>query len=74
MPQMHFYVPEAVAEQLRARARALGLPISRYLAVVAGRDVHTGWLPAYFDEVVGGWQGEPLRRQSQGRLEDREGK
>ena len=72
MPQLHFYVPEAVAEQLRARARALGLPVSRYLAVVAGRDVHTGWPPDYFAEVVGGWQGEPLRRPPQGRLDDRE--
>jgi len=69
MPQLHFYVPEAVAEQLRARARALGLPVSRYLAVVAGRDVHTGWPPDYFAEVVGGWQGEPLRRPSQGKLD-----
>lgn len=69
MPQLHFYVPEPVAEQLRARAQAQGLPISRYLAAVACRDVHTGWPPAYFDEVVGGWQGEPLRRPSQGKLE-----
>ncbi len=67
MPQMHFYVPEAVAERLRARAQALGLPVSRYLALVAGRDVHDGWPPDYFDDVVGGWQGEPLRRPPQER-------
>jgi len=34
--QLHFYVPEAVAQQLRARARALGLSVSRYLANVVG--------------------------------------
>ncbi len=72
MPQLHFYVPEAVAEQLRARAQAQGLPISRYLAAVACRDVHAGWPPTYFDDVVGSWQGQPLRRPPQGRLEERE--
>jgi hypothetical protein len=69
---MHFYVSEAIAEHLRARARALGLSVSRYLAVVVGRDVHAGWPPRYFDDVAGRWQGEPLRRLPQGRFEDRE--
>lgn len=72
MPQMHFYVSEAIAERLRAQARALGLSVSRYLAVVVGRDVHNGWSAGYFDSVVGAWQGEPLRRPPQGRNEDRE--
>lgn len=72
MPQMHFYVSEAIAERLRAQARALGLSVSRYLAVVVGRDVHAGWPSGYFDSVVGGWQGEPLRRPPQGRFEGRE--
>ena len=72
MPQMHFYVSEAVADQLRARARALGLSVSRYLAVVVGREVSTGWPANYFADVVGGWQGEALRRPPQADLETRE--
>jgi hypothetical protein len=72
MPQLHFYVPDAVAKQLRARARAVGLSVSRYLASVVGGEVAQGWPAGFFDEVVGGWQGKPLRRSSQGKVERRE--
>lgn len=30
-----------------------------------------GWPPGFFTEVVGGWQGEPLVRESQGEYETR---
>lgn len=30
------------------------------------------WLPGFFDEVLGGWQGEPLTRGPQGEHEARE--
>ena len=72
MPQMRFYVPEQVARRLRSRARALGLTVSKYLAAVVRREVGQGWPPGYFEEVVGGWQGRPLRRPPQGSCEDRE--
>jgi hypothetical protein len=72
VPQLHLYVSEAVAKQLRARARAAGLSVSRYLATVIGAYVGQGWPPRYFDHVVGRWQGRPLRRPSQGKLENRE--
>ena len=72
MPQLHFYVPEAVAKELRARARAAGLPISRYLAAVVGGQAARGWPPGFFEEVVGGWRGKPLRRPPQGTPERRE--
>jgi hypothetical protein len=72
MPQLHFYVPDAVAKQLRARARAVGLSVSRYLATVVGGCVAQGWPPGFFEDVIGGWKGTPLRRASQGKLEKRE--
>ena len=72
MPQMHFYVPEKVAEQLRAKAQAQGMPVSRYLASVVTKDVGQGWPEGYFEKVVGQWQGKPLRRPPQGTLETRE--
>jgi hypothetical protein len=72
MPQLHFYVPEAVAKQLRARARAAGLSVSRYLAAIVGGTATQNWPRRFFDEVVGGWQGKPLRRSSQRKLERRE--
>ena len=72
MPQLHFYVPEDIAKQLRARARAAGMSVSRFLATVVGGEATRGWPPGFFDEVVGGWRGKPLRRSSQGKLESRE--
>ena len=71
MPQLHFYVPEAVAKQLRARARSLGLSVSRYIATIVGAEATQGWPAGFFDDVVGGWQGKPLRRSPQGKLEER---
>ena len=72
MPQLHFYVPETVAKHLRARARAVGLSVSRYLATIVGGETTQGWPPEFFDDVVGGWHGKPLRRSSQRKLEKRE--
>ncbi len=72
MPQLHFYVSEAVAKMLRARARALGLSVSRYLAGVMRREFGQGWPKGYFEDVVGGWSGPPLRRPRQGAGEERE--
>lgn len=31
-----------------------------------------GWSPAFFTEVIGGWQGEPLVREPQGQHEIRD--
>ena len=72
MPQMHFYVPDSIAKILRDRARALGLSVSRYLAGIVRRDLGRGWPEGWFDDVVGCWEGKPLRRPPQGAYEDRE--
>lgn len=31
-----------------------------------------GWMPGFFEEVIGGWVGEPLAREPQGEYETRE--
>jgi len=31
-----------------------------------------GWMPGFFEEVIGGWVGEPLERPEQGDFEIRE--
>ncbi|MBW4592502.1 MAG: hypothetical protein KME46_06170 [Brasilonema angustatum HA4187-MV1] len=31
-----------------------------------------GWMPGFFEEVIGGWVGEPLQRPEQGEFETRE--
>ncbi|MBA3922629.1 MAG: DUF2281 domain-containing protein [Nostocaceae cyanobacterium] len=31
-----------------------------------------GWMPGFFEEIIGGWVGEPLQRPEQGEYESRE--
>ena len=73
MPQLHFYVPEETAEELRKRAEAKGISLSRYLASLVQTEVPSGWPERFFEDVVGGWKGEPLERPQQGKYEEREG-
>ncbi len=73
MPQLHAYVPARLADRLRARARARGVPVSRHLADLIQRDVGSGWPEGFFAEVVGRWRGRALRRPAQGRFEKRAG-
>ncbi len=72
MPQVHTYLPQAIAAKLRSRAAARGLSLSRYLAQILSREVEEGWPPGFFETVVGGWRGEPLQRPDQGELEPRD--
>jgi hypothetical protein len=72
MPQLHVYVPDKVAGLVRERARARGMTVSGYLAELVTREVASDWPGGYFDEVVGGWEGQALRRPEQGRFEKRE--
>ena len=71
MPQLHLYVPEEVANVVRQRARSRRKTVSSYLAEIVCREVAAGWPQDYFDSVVGGWAGRPLRRPPQGRPERR---
>jgi len=70
MPQMHFYVAEPIAKALRDKARRRKVPVSRYLAEVAARDVTNEWPPDYFTKVVGSWKGQGIKRPSQGKLDE----
>ena len=72
MPQMHFYVSEATAQDLRRRAAAAGLSVSRYLAQLVQTPTKQGWPDGYFENILGGWKGEPLERPPQGEHEARE--
>jgi len=70
--QLHFYVPDEIGERIKACAKARGLPVSRYLADLAQREVVQGWPEGFFDRVIGAWHGEPLERPEQGDFENRE--
>jgi len=71
VPQLHLYVPEDVASLVRQRARSRRKTVSSYLAEIVRREVASGWPEGFFDDVVGGWAGKPLRRPGQGRFESR---
>ena len=47
MPQLHCYVPEAVAMQVQKQAAKVGLSVSAYLAELVKHDVSTGWPDGY---------------------------
>ena len=72
MPQLHLYVPEQMGDRIRQEAMAAGLSVSQYLAEVVKRELHPEWPAGFFEEVVGGWQGEPLQRAEQGALDVRD--
>ncbi|MFW6090020.1 MAG: hypothetical protein ACODAB_09725 [Gemmatimonadota bacterium] len=71
MPQLHLYVPEELASEITRRAEALGMSISRFLAEVVRRDIGSAWPEGYFEDVIGGWRGEPLERAAQLDYEER---
>ena len=62
MPQLHCYLPDIVAKEVQLRAKALGMSVSAYLAEVVRRDIRSTWPEGFFEEVVGGWRGAPLKR------------
>ncbi len=73
MPQLHFYVPEPVAKKIKERAAEYGVSTSKYLAELVQKDLDiTDWPEGFFDEVVGGWQGEPLQRPVQENYDTRD--
>jgi hypothetical protein len=72
MAQMHFYVPDALADLIRQRAAQRGLSVSKFLAEVVAHEITDAWPTGYAEEVLGCWQGEPLERSPQGEAEQRQ--
>lgn len=72
MTQLVIEVSDSIAARLRRRAEAQGLSVSQYLEHLLCRELSGEWPPGFFEEVVGGWKGEPLERPSQGNYEHRE--
>ena len=71
MPQLHFYVPDKIAKEIRRRAEQAHLPVSRYLVRLIKQEIRIEWPENYFEGVFGGWEGDPLARESEGKLEKR---
>jgi hypothetical protein len=71
MAQLHFYVPDKFAAEIRKRAEQAHLPVSRFLVDIISREIGTEWPENYFSDIGGGWQGEALNREPEGTLENR---
>lgn len=71
MPQLHFYVPDDVAEQIKARAAQARMPVSRYVADLVKHDVGLGWPKDYFRRISGGAEGVAIRYESSSAPEER---
>ena len=71
MRQLHLSVPDEVATTAKARATS-GKSLSAYLAELVVNAVAGDWPDDFFEEVVGGWKGDPLDRPKQGRIERRD--
>lgn len=72
MPQLHLYVNDDLAAEIGRRAEAAGMSVSRFLAMLVRERARSGWPDGWFEHVPGGWQGEPLERPPQGKVEARE--
>ena len=72
MAQIHCYIPDDLASQLAKKAERKHLSMSKYLASLVKKDISSGWPEGYFEQVFGGWEGEPLQRPEQGDYEQRE--
>ena len=70
MPQLHCYIQDSLAKKLQKKADQADLSVSKYLAVLIRRDVQNEWPDGYF-ELIGSWQGDPLKRPEQGAFENR---
>jgi len=71
MPQLHFYVPDEIAEQIKRRAAQAGQPISRYVAELVKRDADEGWPKGYFERISGASQEDPIKHEPSGPPEER---
>jgi len=71
MPQLHFYVPDDIAEQIKARAAHAKMPVSRYVADLVKRDVGQGWPEDYFERISGRAEGGSIGYEPSGPPEER---
>ncbi len=71
MAQLHFYIPDSVADKIRSKADHAHLSVSKYLSQLVKKSVENQWPEKYF-ENFGQWQGHPLKRPTQGEMEQRE--
>lgn len=71
MPQLHFYVPDDVAEMIKRRAAQANQPVSRYVAELVKRDVGQGWPEGYFEAISSDADESTLAHEHSGPAQER---
>ena len=71
MPQLHFYVSDDVAGQIKARAAHPKLSVSRYVADLVKRDLSQGWPKDYFERKSCVVEDTPISYEASGLPEER---
>jgi hypothetical protein len=72
MTQLSLQLSDDVAAEVQRRADGQGVSVARFVADLVQREIRRGWPERFFQEVVGGWQGEPLERPPQRAPEERD--
>ena len=72
MPEIRLQLPEEIAARVLEYAAAHGMTVDSYITEIITRETYSTWPESFFQQVVGGWKGEPLQRFPQGELEHRE--
>lgn len=75
MPKVSFELPADLVDKLNQAANAQHVDVEQFLQALVQREVQDAchvWPAGYFDEVIGGWQGE-LARPEQLPIESRDG-
>jgi hypothetical protein len=58
VPQLHLYVSDEIAAELRARAQETGRSVSGLLAEIVTREVRRPWPEGWLQRVAGAWNGD----------------
>lgn len=72
MTRLSLQLSDDVAAEVQRRADGRGVSMARFVAELVRREVRRGWPERFFEDVVGGWQGEPLERPPQRAYEERD--
>jgi hypothetical protein len=62
MPQLHFYLPSEIADQLKQRAELKGVTTSAYIAEIVKLEMQDSWPPGYLESVIGATKDAPIER------------
>ena len=72
MPQLHLYLPQALADEVRRRADQQGVSVSAFLADLVGSQLNDDWPTSFLDDVIGCMRDDPISRPDQGSFETRD--